>query len=231
MRFHPIITVFAVSLLLAVPALPLAAQEYQAERFSAPPPEELAPAVRATLAPEGVRVTGPDGTLCEIWLRQPIPVATGVGMKLGIAYPALMEGTLVGAIRFPSDVQDYRRQTVTAGVYTLRYGLNPVDGNHMGVAPQRDFLLPIPAQEDTGIESLTYEELVEGSRAATGTRHPSVWSLMTPEDNPASLPALIHWEDESLWLLYLNATVQPEGGAASELLLALVVTGHAAEAP
>jgi hypothetical protein len=230
MRLRSIITTLAVSLLLAA-ALPLAAQEYQAESFSAPPPEELAPAVRATLASEGVRVMGPDGTLCEIWLRSPIPVAAGAGMKLGIAYPALMEGTLVGAISFPSDVQDYRRQTVKAGVYTLRYGLTPVDGNHMGVAPQRDFLLPVPAQDDTSIDTMTYDELVDAGRAATGTRHPSVWSLMTPEDNPASLPAMIHWEDEGLWLLYLKAATEPEGGAASDLSLALVVVGHAAEAP
>jgi hypothetical protein len=123
-------------------------------------------------------------------------------------------------------VTGYRKQRVQPGVYTLRYALHPVDGNHMGVAPQRDFLLLAPAADDRSTEALNFDELMNLSHKVTGTRHPSVWSLVEPEDDPDSLPALIHWEDEGLWILYLKA----QAGEGVEFPLALVIVGYAPEA-
>ncbi len=98
--------------------------------------------------------------------------------------------------------------------------------NLMGVAPQRDFLLLAPAADDRTTEALTFDEVVALSHKVTGTRHPSVWSLVEPEDDPDSLPALIHWEDEGLWMLYLKA----QAGEGVEFPLALVIVGYAPEA-
>ena len=50
---------------------------------------------------------------------------------------------------------------------------------------------------------------------------------MEPEDDPDSLPALIHWEEEGLWMLYLKAQA---GGEGVEVPLALVIVGYAPEA-
>ncbi|HYL09208.1 MAG TPA: hypothetical protein VEU31_00600, partial [Candidatus Acidoferrales bacterium] len=110
---------------------------YTAERFSAAPPPEVSAAVREALSNDGIRVQGPDGPLCEIWLRKAIPVNASPSNELGVAFGEFAEGTLAAVVRFPAEVIDYRKQRVKAGVYTLRYALNPVNGNHQGVAPQR----------------------------------------------------------------------------------------------
>ncbi len=52
-------------------------------------------------------------------------------------------------VRFPQGMSDYRGQSLPPGVYTLRYQLLPQDGNHMGVAPNPDFLLASPAASDS----------------------------------------------------------------------------------
>src|SRR3989449_6183513 len=118
-----------------------AAGAYTAEKFSAAPPAEVSAAVREVLSSDGIRVRGPKGPLCEIWLRKAIPLNANPSNELGIAFLEFAEGTLAAVVRFPADVTDYRQQHVKPGVYTLRYALNPVNGNHQGVAPQRDFLL------------------------------------------------------------------------------------------
>lgn len=205
-----------------------AAADYKIEKAGAPP-EELSPAVRETLAAEGVRVMGPEGLLCEIWLRKAVPTRSSVGMELGIAYPQLAEGTLVGAVRFLAEAKDFRRLSVKPGVYTMRYALHPTDGNHMGVAAQRDFLLLAPAAADTNPAGITYNETVALSRKASGTNHPSIWSL-EPAPEEVAEPKLLHKEDEDHWVLELPVQMQPEGGAASTHTMALVVVGAAPEA-
>ena len=52
-----------------------------------------------------------------------------------VLYGALPEGALLGVVHFPKATTDFRSQTIKAGFYTLRYGLIPQDGNHMGVNP------------------------------------------------------------------------------------------------
>lgn len=208
----------------------LAAQEYRAEAVSAAPPEAVPAAARALLAENAIRVSGPEGAFAEIWLRKTIPVKGEAAQALGIAYPRFIAGTLVGTVRFAAEARDYRGQRIQPGAYTLRYLLHPVDGNHMGVAPQRDFLLLAPAAEDQKPDPLSYDALVALSVKASGTAHAAVFSLPYPEDRPDSFPALIHWEDEGLWLLYARVTLQPEGGEATEAPLALVIIGQAPEA-
>jgi hypothetical protein len=207
------------------------ADDYKVETFEAPPPEEFAAPVRAALGNQALRVMGPDGVLCEIWLRKSVPAKPGAAAPFGIVYGQLAEGTLVAGIRVPESMSDYRRQRIPAGVYTLRYGLHPVDGNHMGVAPHRDFLLLVRAPSDGGLAALPSKTLFELSGKAAGTNHPTVLSLAEPGEPPEELPAVEHDEIEDHWLLYFEITLEDaQGGAAGKATLALVVVGHAAEA-
>lgn len=206
--------------LLGTATRPAAAQ-FRAETFAGAPPQEVAAPVRAVLSDQGIRVVGPNGVHCEIWLRKEIPANPTASPMLGVAYPSLSEGSLVGAIRFPAATSDFRNRAIQAGVYTLRYGRHPVNGDHMGVAPYRDFLLASPAASDVTKDTKGFDPLVALSAKASGTTHPSVWSLMPPEEKPASVPALVEHPDEGLWVLYAQA---------ANVLLALVVVGHAPEA-
>jgi hypothetical protein len=221
---------FAVALLLICLSGTAAAQSYKVEKTTAPVPEEAAAPVRETLAGEALRVTGPNGIVCELWLRKAVPGKRAPAQELGVVYGQLAEGTLVGVIRFPSEVKDYRRQRVKAGVYTLRYAIIPVDGNHQGVAPQRDFVIAAPASADKSPATVTRDATIDLGRKTTGTNHPSVWSLAAVESGSDN-PAVKHVEDGDLWVLHFRAQLAPEsGGATTALPMALVVVGAAPEA-
>lgn len=206
------------------------AQDYKVEAFDAAAPAELAPAIRETLGSAALRVVGPEGPLCEIWFRTAVPARAAAQQKLGIAYGQFEEGTLFGAVRFLREARDFRKQLVKPGVFTLRYALNPVDGNHMGVSPIRDFLLLLPAAEDSSPANITKVDTVNLSKKSIGLNHASVWSITSGEGEHARLPGVVRLEDEDAWVLYFRIQVQPAGGAAAPLAMGLIVVGHAPEA-
>lgn len=209
-------------------ARPATAQNYKAETLNEAPPNDLAAPVRSALAATGIRVTGPSGTLCDLWLGKAVPGKANAPQSLGVIFPQFAQGTLMGAIRFPNSVKDYRKQEIKAGVYTLRYALLPDNGNHMGVAPQRDFVLASPAAADQDPTTLTIDQTIALSRKATGSNHPSVWNLAPAEDHPKSLPSVFHLDDGDLWLVEFPLSMQ--GASGAPLSMALVVVGSAPEA-
>ena len=58
------------------------------------------------------------------------------------------DGTLVGVIRVGAAWSDIRGYGMKAGVYTLRFALQPQNGDHLGVSPNREFLLVCPSALD-----------------------------------------------------------------------------------
>jgi hypothetical protein len=199
-----------------------AAQNYTAATVSEAPPAELSAAVKGVLDSQAIQVKGGNGVVCEIWLRKDIPTAAAGGMTLGITYPQIAPGTLVGAIRFPAEVIDFRDQKIKPGVYTLRYELNPVDGNHQGVAPQRDFLLLGPPADDTTTDTLDFKPLVKLSKETTTHNHPSVWSLMPADGAPAQLPGVAPQDSDNgtIQVLFFKANL-----GATPTTMGLVVNG------
>ena len=216
-----VLPVFLVLTLCA--AAQVSAQGYKVESAAAAAPTELSAAVRDALSPQALRVSGPSGVVCEIWLRKTVP-GQGETQNLGVIYTQLQEGTLVAAIRFPADLKDYRRQTVKAGVYTLRYALSPVNGNHQGVAPQRDFLLAIPAAADQDPANVTAAQTIELSKKSTSTNHASVWSLMPGVGAAGAAPAITHDGDADLWIAQFSVSI-----AGTPVRMGLVVVGFGPE--
>ncbi len=207
------------------------AQGFKAEILEAAPPRELSTAIAETLSNRAIRISSPQGPLCEIWLTRRVLIRANPAQQLGVIYPQLSEGTLIGVVRFIREAEDYRRQTVRPGVYTMRYALHPVDGNHLGVSPQRDFLLLVPADSDTDSAPMPVAQLYEASDLASGTTHPSIWSLVPPEvSQDLELPAVAHRPDEELWLVSFRVEAQAEGQSATGMVLSLVIAGHAPEA-
>ena len=150
--------------------------QYKSQPAGAPPPE-LAPAISQALEPQGTKIVADNGTVfCEIWLRASLPKG-GSPSDSNITLP-VPQGTLFGAIRFPGPAADRRGQTIKPGVYTLRYSIIPVNGDHQGAAPQRDFVLMVPAADDKDANATpNFEALVAMSRKASGTPHPAVLSI------------------------------------------------------
>jgi hypothetical protein len=218
------------ALLLAVAAGAKAADPYTLEKTAVAAPEEIPAAVRATLAGEALRVSGPKGPMCEIWLRKAIPGAATPTPALGIGYAQISPGTLVGAVRILLPISDFRQQRVKPGVYTLRYALHPVNGDHMGISPLRDFVLLAPAALDTDPAGITFEEAVARSKKTIGLNHPSAWSLQSADGAPGEPPSLFHTDEPDLWMIHLRVPVESAGGGAKPLDMALVVVGHAPEA-
>jgi hypothetical protein len=211
--------------LLAPPAS--AADSYTLEKATLAAPDDVAAPVRAELAAEALRVTGPKGPICEIWLRKAIPAAPAAPAPLGVGYPQIAPGSLVGVVRVLAPISDYRQQRVKPGVYTLRYALHPLNGDHMGISPLRDFLLLAPAALDADPAAITFEEAVARSKKTIGANHPAAWSLQSAEGAPGTPPNLYHTEEPDLWIIHLRTGI---AGAAKPLDMSLVVVGHAPEA-
>jgi len=148
-------------------SLVCAAQNGKVETIGLPPEPDLLQSVRQVLEPKGYRVALDDGSVaCELWLRKSVPSQPKKDVQ-GAIYTELGESTLVGVLHFPQASTDYRGQAIPAGFYTLRYELLPNDGNHLGAAPNRDFLLLIPAGSDADPNvGFKLQELVNLSRKA-----------------------------------------------------------------
>lgn len=212
--------VLALLSLLAVIALPVASQTGKVETLGAPTDSTVSDAIKRVLDIKGYRVTLDDGSVAgDIWLRKSVP---GQAKKdvAGALYSQLAESTLVAVISFSQATTDYRGQAIKPGTYTLRYALLPNDGNHLGVAPNRDFLLLVPAAADGDPDAiLKFPELVDLSRKATGTRHPGPLSLVQAK---GTAPA-VSKDDEEHWVF--SASLKLASG--EDVPFALVVKGTA----
>lgn len=208
----------------ALAQTPAGAQEYKAVVGSAPVPAEIAAPIRSLLSSVSASVTGPDGKpYCEIWLRTGIPAAAQPSTALGVGYGQMVDGEVVGAIHFDAAVKDFRNQPVKPGTYVLRYGLQPVDGNHQGVSDYRDFLLLTPPDQDTSVANLSDNDMYALSRKSTSSGHPSVWSMVPTDSAPTLLPGMKQDTSDDTWTVYFKAAV-----GNSPLTVGLVIFGHAA---
>jgi hypothetical protein len=184
--------------------------QYRMEPAGAPP-AEVAPAIREALQKEGARIAGPQGVVCEVWLRTSAPKAPN--SQQNVSFADIPHGALLGVIRFPVQGADRRGQPLKPGVYTMRLSFYPVDGAHQGIAPTRDFLLLVPAAGDTDLNAApNFQQLVEMSRKASGTQHPASLNVWRPDETG---PAALKQEGED-WVLYSTIGDRP---------IALIVVG------
>ncbi len=200
---------------IAAAALTAAAQKYVAEP-GAPLPGDVPAATAEIVSSEGVTVKAGDTAVVRFWARS-VPFDGSPASGFGIRFDNIPEGALLGVLEFPEQGSDFREQSVSPGVYTLRFGLHPEDGNHMGVAPSRDFGLLAPVAEDTDVTANFDFDAAVALSAKVGNPHPTVARLQLPEGD--SGPHL--WEnDYGHWVLDL---------AVAGTVVGIVVEGHSDE--
>jgi hypothetical protein len=204
---------------------PAEAPKLALKHAKAEPPDALAEKVRKLLQAECEQVADADGNLvAEVWFRDSIPSrATADQVKNGLTYRELPEGVLLGAVRFSKPFVDFRKQDIPAGVYTLRFAIQPETGDHTGTAPHTEFALLSPAADDASDEPLEGKALQKLSAKTTGGDHPGVMLLFPNTDKPGE-PRLKPQKD-GVTTLELFRTVTA-GDAQTKLGFALTVSGY-----
>lgn len=218
---------YPLSLSLLLMLSPAAAQEYRLEKIdSAPSTEDVSAEILQEIADAGYRVVGESGrTVMELWLRKDLQIDPDFEATPVRLYP-FTPGQLVGLAHFPRRGSSFRDQQVSRGWYTLRFALQPVDGNHVGTSPTRDFLLLVSASDDQAPADWESEPLEQASAEAAGSAHPAMLCLQ--RHGAGGDGTLRHDEATDWWVANLVAEVSA-GGDAKQLPIDLVVVGHATE--
>jgi hypothetical protein len=176
----------------------------------------------AALDEHGVQIAGKDGPVCTVWLAKSLVAKPSFKPTLTIKYP-LTAGNFVGAMQVHGTFADFRAQTVKPGLYTLRYGTQPQDGNHVGTNELSDFLCAVPADTDTDPAPVKVPTLMKRSAKSTGSNHPAIYSLLPPNEK-AETPSLSHDAAKELWVLNL-AGVGKQGDKEIKVPIRVVVIG------
>jgi hypothetical protein len=194
-------------------------QTYKVENAGAPPAADLPKPLQDALESQGTRVVNAQGgTLLEVWLAKTVPTSSTASGSSDFLYGSLSEGVFVGVLHFPAQGADFRGQAIKPGFYTLRYGLIPQDGNHMGVNPTRDTLILCPVAADTDLgTALKFGDLVKLGRQSSGTPHPGF--LLGAPVNGDSFPAVVK-DDQGHWNLQVKVH-----GSSGDFPFAFTVVG------
>lgn len=190
----------------------------EAQRHEEALPSALAAPVASHLASSGVRATVKNVTI-EFWWVKGMPIA-------GSAAPSwtdAAEGSLVGAVRIGAEFRDVRGRVIKPGVYTLRYGIQPSNGDHLGVSPYREFLLLSPAAIDTDPGPRGHDGAIEMSTRTAGGSHPAVWSIDPPLGTAPVLSS--HATELGHTAVIVEVPVTREGKPAGVIRFGVVLIG------
>jgi hypothetical protein len=153
-------------------------------------PKELDPSIAARLQRSAVQLLDGDKPAYEFWFVNELPLASKP-VSPAKALDAIKQATLLGAASVPTARREYRDDELAAGVYTMRLGLQPQDGNHLGTSEFNWFAVLVPAKLDTKPDGITdYKPLVKASSRETATDHPVILSLRPPSSTDGDAPKL-----------------------------------------
>ncbi|MBI4662735.1 MAG: hypothetical protein HY735_28305 [Verrucomicrobia bacterium] len=154
------------------------------------PPAEVDSSLRKTVKPSAIQVLDGDQPVFEFWLSTEVALQSKPE-SAAKAMDAIKQSALLGLAVVNSDQRDYKDGELPKGVYTMRFCLQPQDGNHLGTAEFNYFAVLVQAKNDPKLESLAnYKELVRASRKDTANDHPIILSLRPPSSTDGDLPKL-----------------------------------------
>lgn len=154
------------------------------------PPAQLDAAIRANLQNKALQLLNGDKPVYEFWWCSEVPLQAKPA-SLPKALDSLKQAELIGAVQVHAAQRDYRDDELRAGVYTMRFALQPQDGNHLGTSEFSWFAVLTPAKLDTKPDGIaTYKALVKASSKETATEHPLILSLRPASSDASELPRL-----------------------------------------
>jgi len=183
-----LIAAFVAPMILLVPSA-LFAQAAKIAVSTAKPPAEVAEPIRAALDGKVVRIATAEKPIFEFWFRSELPFAEKPADGT-IGLTTMSEGAVLGVVRVGEDQYDFRNEEIPKGVYILRLGIQPEDGNHLGVAPTRTFAMLLPAKQDTKLEPVAHEELMKAAAKINAAKHPSNLNIQPVEKTEGEFPRL-----------------------------------------
>jgi hypothetical protein len=188
-------------------------------------PDEVSEPIRAVLDGKVLRLASDDKPFFEFWFRKDLPLAQKLeGGQLDNG--TIPEGTILGVLKVNAQRRDFRNEEIPPGVYTLRYGVQPEDGNHLGVAPTRTFALLIPAKSDTKLEPIAHNDLMKAAAKINAVKHPSNLNLQSAPDQSGQFPRLTELNDGQNKPILLQFPANLESsGEKTTLTFALVYEG------
>ena len=137
-------------------------------------PAELASPIATALSPDVVTVTVGTTKLEFWWVKS---LALRGGASGAPSWSGVPDGSLLGALRLGANWTDIRGYTIRPGVYTLRFALQPQNGDHVGISPNREFLLPAPAADDVTVDPVGYDGAVALAKKSSHRAHPASISI------------------------------------------------------
>jgi hypothetical protein len=210
----------AVSPIGALTTTTASAADYRMEKGPEAIPAGLTKEVSSQIAPSSLTVIrGTSRKICHIWLCKEweLKAFSPTG---DVNYP-FVPGQLMGVVQFERKHADFRDQDVEDGIYTLRYGQQPVDGAHVGTSPTRDFVLLVPAEADKSPKPMRYKDMVLASAEVSGSNHPALFSLQRLKGEGP-----IRHEEEKDWRIARLKGTGRVGDEKKVVSLDLVVYGQ-----
>ena len=176
--------------LAALFAINLQAAEFSVKVTTTPVPKDVSADVKKTLNQECIQLSIGGKPWLEFWLRVPLPMKAKPG-KPEKALDALATTTLMGVVRVHKSGRDYRDDDLYQGVFTMRYGKIPGDGNHLGATDFPYFAVLIPAKKDPKLDTYkTFKTMTKASLKDTAAEHPMILSLR-PAKKATAKPTII----------------------------------------
>ena len=141
------------------------------------------------------------------------------------ALDALATATLLGVVRVHKSGRDYRDDDLCRGVFTMRYGKIPGDGNHLGATDYPYFAVLIPAAKDLRLDTYkTFKSMTKASLKETAAEHPMILSLR-PAKKAGGKPTIIEPAPEHKSILLAASGKLKDAKAPVAIPLQIVFAG------
>lgn len=188
------------------------------------PPKSISADIAKVLAKSAIAVEANQKPMLQLWVRETVPIHSDAEPA---PYSSIEEGTLIGVIEIQAGTKmtDFRDQALNAGVYTLRLGIQPQDGNHMGVAPSPEFLCLSRVADDLKLEPLGHAALMKQSAKASGTGHPAVLFLQPFFEKPKLEFPAVNTNPANHTILNVKTGATAKGDKKIDLPIGIVIVG------